>query len=114
MALSWPSGPVGIFFRSWLNSTDGRRPPLQNSRNQNAGQVFDCDALLFHRIAFAQGHGVTQARIFLAECFEINRHAERRSDFILASISPADRPRLIVENEHVRSEKINNLFGLRD
>src|SRR6266705_6179700 len=114
MALSWPSGPVGIFFRSWLNSTDGRRPPLQNSRSKNIRQVFDRDARLFHRIAFAQGHGVTPARIFLAECFEINRHAERRSNFILTPISATDRPRLVVKNKHLRSEKIDNLFGLRD
>src|SRR5437762_11825440 len=114
MALSWPSGPVGIFFRSWLNSSDGRRPPLQNSRKENIRQVFDCDARLFHRIAFAQGHGVTQARSFLAKRFEINRHAERRSNFILTPISATDRPRLIVKNEHVRPEKIDNLLRLRD
>src|SRR5438876_2587410 len=101
MALSWPSGPVGIFFRSWLNSSDGRRPPLQNSRNQNAGQIFDLNALLFHRIALAQRHGVAQARIFLAERLEINRHAKRRSNFILTPISATDCPRLVVENEHV-------------
>src|SRR5438552_12308065 len=114
MALSWPSGPVGIFFRSWLNSTDGRRPPLQNSRNENIRQVFDCDALLFHRIAFAQRHGVAQTRVFLAERFEIDRDAERRSNFILATIPAADRPRFAVKNKHVRPEKLDNLLCFRD
>src|SRR5947207_2233531 len=113
MALSWPSVPVGIFFRSWLNSSDGRRPPLQNSRKENVRQVFDCDALLFHRIALAQGNGVSERQIRLAERLEINRHAKRRSNFILAPISAADRPALIVKNKHVRSKKIDNLLRLR-
>src|SRR6266571_7754946 len=105
MALSWPSVPVGILFRSWLNSTDGRRPPPQNSRNQNAGQIFDRDAILFHRIAFSQGDGITERRVFFAKGFKIDSDAERRADFILAPITAADRSALVVKDKQVRPEK---------
>src|SRR5260370_40224704 len=85
-----------------------------NTRNQNVRQIVDRDTLLVHRIALAQGDGVTKRRIFFAERFEIDCDAEWSPNFILASISPADRPRLIVKNKHVRPKKIDNLFGLRD
>src|ERR1700732_1137779 len=64
--------------RSWLS---------RNSRRQNAWEIFDCDPLLLHRIPVARCDGVPQRGIFLAECLEIDRHAERRADFVLASIT---------------------------
>src|SRR5207237_6286548 len=77
------------------------------------GQILDRDALLFHRIALAQRDRVAERGIFFAECFEIDRDAERSPDFVLAPITAADRPRFIVKNEHVRPEKIYNLFRFR-
>src|ERR1700737_1009480 len=104
------------FFRSFEACSGSIREtspdPSGDARNQNAWQVFDRDALLFHRIALAQGHGVAKRCIFLAERFEIDRHAKWRSNFILAPITTADCAALIIENEHVRPEKIDNLLRL--
>ena len=51
----------------------------------------DADPLLLHRIAIAQRDCIAQRRIFFAQRFEINSHTERRTDFVLTAVSPADR-----------------------
>src|SRR4030095_17083662 len=88
------------------------RDPSGDSRSENARQICDPDAFLFHRIAVAQRDRVFQHRVFFAEGFEIDRNAEWRPNFVLATITPADRARFVVENKHVRAEKIDNLLRL--
>src|SRR6184192_1786296 len=81
-----------------------------NTRGQNSRQIADWDSLLFHRIAIAQCDSIAQSRIFLAERFKVDCNAERRSDFVLPTITPADRTTLVVEDKHVRSQQIDDLF----
>src|SRR4029077_4673656 len=66
------------------------------------------------RIAVAQSDSVAQRRILFPERFEINRHPERGADFVLAAITAANRPALVVKDVHVRTEKIDNLLCFRD
>src|SRR6266480_5737960 len=81
-----------------------------NTRGQNSRQIADWDSLLFHRIALSQRHGIAQFFIFLAERFEIHGDAKWRTNFVLATITPADRTTLVVEDKHVRSQQIDDLF----
>src|SRR5437763_6685345 len=92
------------------NIRETSRDPSANSRNENVRQIFDRDAFLFHRIAFAQGDGFAERGVFFAKRFEIDRNAERSSDFVLATIPTADRTALIVKSKHVRPKKIDNLL----
>src|SRR6478752_10285706 len=50
--------------------------------------------------------------LFFAECFKVYSNAKRCSDFILPAITTPDRTALVVENKHVRPEKIENLLCL--
>ena len=68
------------------------------------------NSLIFTRSCFilSRCRSVTvssNAAIFFAERFEINRDAERRARFVLAPITPADRTGFIVENIHVRPQQ---------
>src|SRR5947208_3820497 len=85
-----------------------------NTRGQNSRQIAAWDSLLFHRIALSQRHGIAQFFIFLAERFEIHGDAKWRTNFVLATITTADRTTLVVENKHVRPQKIDNLFCFCD
>src|SRR6478752_5814573 len=50
--------------------------------------------------------------LFFAKCFKVHSNAEWCSDFILSAITTPDRTALVVENKHVRPEKIENLLCL--
>ncbi len=86
---------------------------LRNSPGQQLHQIGNLNAFLLHGIPVAQCDCVLELPIFLAECFEIDRHAERRSNFVLATITPSDGAAFIVEDIHVRPQKIDNLFCFR-
>src|SRR5205823_10790761 len=94
----------------WSGSIRGtRRDPSANAFSQDRRQILNSDTFLLHRIAIAQRDCVAQRRILLPERFEINRHTERGADFVLAAITAANRPALVVRDVHVRTEKIDNL-----
>src|ERR1051326_9312351 len=99
--------PSRLFCSSNIPETP--RDPSGDPGCENARKILDRDALLFHRIAFAQRNRVFQFGAFFPKCFEINRNTERRADFILATITATDRARFVIENEHVRSKKIDTL-----
>src|SRR5437588_12853747 len=91
------SPPISSSSRTWS------RRRSADPRQQKFFQLLDLDPFLLHRIAFAQGHRVAQRRIFFAERFEVDGDAERRSCFVLAAITPANRAGLVVEDVHVRA-----------
>src|SRR6476620_11833952 len=101
------------WYLAWLGSIRGtRRDPSANSFLQDRRQILNGDTFLLHRIAIAQRDCVAGRRIFFAERLDINGHTERRTEFILSAVAPTDRAALVVENKHVRSEKIENLLCL--
>src|SRR4029453_14927448 len=99
--------------RVWSGSIRGtRRDPSANTFSQDGRQILNSDTFLLHRIANAQRDRIEQRWIFFAECLEINGHTERRTDFVLPPVSPTDRAAFVVENKHVKPEKIENLLCL--
>src|SRR5205807_7179494 len=90
------------------------RDPSGEPFVEDCRQIFNCNALLFHRIAIAQRHCIAQRRIFFPQRLEINGDPEGRTNFILTPIPTADGPALIIENSHMRSQKSDNLFCFRD
>src|SRR5262249_20088055 len=60
----------------------------------------------------AQCDSTAESRIILAECFKVDCNAERRPDFVLPTITPADRTTLVVEYKHVRPQQVDDLLRL--
>src|SRR5262249_23461287 len=89
------------------------RDPSANALPQDQRQIFNSDTFLFHRIAIAQRDCVAQRRIFFTQGLEINGHTERRTDFVLPTISPTDRATLVIKHSHVWAQKRNDLACLR-
>ena len=58
-------------------------------------ELGDRHAELLHRVAEADGHGVLELRLLLAERLEVHRHAERRADLVLAAVAAADGAGLV-------------------
>ena len=67
---------------------------LPDFREQQRHQVRDFHALLFHRIAVAQCHGVFLLWIFIAEGIEVNRDSEGSPSFVLAPVPPSETPEI--------------------
>src|SRR5437667_11625268 len=82
------SGPES--FRGRIFSCCSSSTTLTNARSENADQLRDRHAFLFHRIAVAQCDRVLKRAIFFAERLEIDRHAKWRADFVLAPVTPPD------------------------
>src|SRR5262249_21480555 len=100
--------------RLWSGSTRGSRPdPSANPFAQRRQQVSNSNTLLLHRIAVPQRDRVAQSRVFFSERLEIDGHAERGTDFVLAPISATDGATLVVKHSHVRAQESDNLprFG---
>src|SRR5215467_16066592 len=82
-----------------------RRDPSANTLLQQGRQVSNSDAFLLHRVSVAERDCIAQRRIFFAERLEVNGHTERRADFILPTISPANRAASVVKHSHMRTQK---------
>src|SRR5262249_7092204 len=100
--------------RVWSGSTRETPPdPSANPFLQDRREILNRDTFLLHRIAIAQRHCLAQRRISFAARLEIDCHTERRADFVLATVSPANRAALIVKHSHVRPQKRYNLLRFR-
>ena len=69
-------------------------------------QVVDRDALLLHRVAVAQRDRAVLQRVV------VDGDAERRADFVLAAVAPADRAGLVVRDREVRAQQLDDLLRL--
>src|SRR5947199_4079044 len=67
-------------------------------RAKGGHEIGDGHADLAHRVALADRH------LLVVERYEVDRHAERRSDLVLTAVSPADRLRLIVRGHERRPD----------
>src|SRR4029079_9191672 len=95
-----------LLHRVWSGSIrETRRDPSANPVPQHRRQILDSDTFLLHGIAIAQRDCVAECRLSFAQRLEINGHTERRTDFVLTTISPAYRAALIIKHGHVRAQK---------
>ena len=90
-----------------------RNQSPRQSLKQISEQLIGADAFLLHRIAITQRYRLEERRISFTQRLEVDRDPKRRTDFVLAAVSPADCAAFVVEHCHVRTQERHNLFCFR-
>src|ERR1700726_4758949 len=66
-------------------------PVSCNSQRKQLYQVGNFNAILFHRIALAEGDGVAQGSILFSKCLKIDCYTKRCPNLVLTAIASSNR-----------------------